>query len=31
MTIVQDMPITVAKGTVQKFILKKEHGNPDNN
>jgi len=31
MVIVDNMPITVAKGTVQKFILKKEHGNPDNN
>jgi fatty-acyl-CoA synthase len=31
MVLVKELPLTVATGKVQKFILKKEHGKPDNN
>jgi fatty-acyl-CoA synthase len=31
MVIVKELPLTVATGKVQKFILKKDHGKPDNN
>jgi fatty-acyl-CoA synthase len=31
MVIVNELPQTVATGKIQKFILRKEHGHPDNN
>jgi fatty-acyl-CoA synthase len=31
MVVVKELPMTVATGKVQKFILKKDHGKPDNN
>ena len=31
MVVIKELPLTVATGKVQKFILKKDHGKPDNN
>ena len=30
MVVIKELPLTVATGKVQKFILKKDHGKPDN-